>query len=44
VNKRSMNPGFAGIENELFFADNTSMLFGSAQDMMAQLVKAVKEV
>ncbi len=44
VNKRSMNPGFAGIENELFFEDNTSMLFGSAQDVMAQLVKAVKEV
>ncbi len=36
VIKRSMNPGFAGIENELFFADNTLMLFGDAKAMLDQ--------
>jgi NAD(P) transhydrogenase subunit beta len=42
VMKRSMNPGFAGIENELFFADNTRMLFGDAKKMLSQLVTEVK--
>ena len=42
VMKRSMNPGFAGIENELFFADNTRMLFGDAKKMLGQLVAEVK--
>jgi NAD(P) transhydrogenase subunit beta len=44
VNKRSMNPGFAGIENELFFGDNTFMLFGDAKAAMASLNREVKEV
>ncbi len=44
VNKRSMNPGFAGIENELFFADNTFMLFGDAKAAMAQLNKEIVDV
>jgi len=43
VIKRSMNPGFAGIENELFFADNTLMLFGDAKAMITNLVQALKE-
>ena len=43
VIKRSMNPGFAGIENELFFADNTLMLFGDAKAMLTNLVQALKE-
>ncbi|MGO9110515.1 MAG: NAD(P)(+) transhydrogenase (Re/Si-specific) subunit beta [Thermoguttaceae bacterium] len=43
VIKRSMNPGFAGIENELFFADNTLMLFGDAKVMLTNLVQALKE-
>ena len=43
VIKRSMNPGFAGIENELFFADNTLMLFGDAKAMLTSLVQALKE-
>ena len=43
VIKRSMNPGFAGIENELFFADNTLMLFGDAKAVLTSLVHALKE-
>jgi NAD(P) transhydrogenase subunit beta len=42
VMKRSMNPGFAGIENELFFADNTRMLFGDAKKSLTTLVQQVK--
>ena len=37
--KRSMNPGFAGIENELYFADNTLMLFGDAKTVVGDVVK-----
>jgi NAD(P) transhydrogenase subunit beta len=37
--KRSMNPGFAGIENELYYADNTLMLFGDAKAVVGDLVK-----
>ena len=44
VIKRSMNPGFAGIENELFFADNTLMLFGDAKAVLTNLVQALKAV
>jgi proton-translocating NAD(P)+ transhydrogenase subunit beta len=43
VIKRSMNPGFAGIENELFFANNTLMLFGDAKAMLTSIVQALKE-
>ena len=39
VIKRSMNPGFAGIENELFYADKTLMLFGDAKAVVGDLVK-----
>lgn len=39
--KRSMNPGFAGIENELYYADNTLMLFGDAKAVVGSLVKAL---
>ena len=42
VLKRSMNPGFAGIDNELFYRDNTRMLFGDARASLAKLVQAVK--
>jgi NAD(P) transhydrogenase subunit beta len=42
VMKRSMNPGFAGIENELFFGDNTRMLFGDARKSLTTLVQQVK--
>jgi len=37
--KRSLKPGFAGIENELYFADNTLMLFGDARSMLGDIVK-----
>src|SRR3989338_3073490 len=37
--KRSKNPGFAGIENELYFLDKTWMLFGDAKAVMGELVK-----
>jgi NAD(P) transhydrogenase subunit beta len=39
VIKRSMNPGFAGIENELYFMDKTLMLFGDAKGVVAEVVK-----
>ena len=42
VLKRSMNPGFAGIENELFYNDKTSMLFGDAKASLSKLVSEVK--
>ncbi len=37
--KRSMNPGFAGIENELYYADRTYMLFGDAKAVVGEIVK-----
>ncbi len=42
VLKRSLNPGFAGIQNQLFFLPNTRMLFGSAEKTIADLVHEVK--
>jgi len=44
VIKRSLNTGFAGVDNELFYKDKTMMLFGSAKDMVNQLVSSVKEL
>ncbi len=40
--KRSMRPGFAGIENELLFDPKTTLLFGDAKDTMSKLLSAVK--
>jgi H+-translocating NAD(P) transhydrogenase subunit beta len=42
VLKRSMNPGFAGIENELYYNSKTAMLFGDAKASVENLVAAVK--
>jgi NAD(P) transhydrogenase subunit beta len=42
--KRSMKPGFAGIENELFYNSKAMMLFGDAKDTVSKLVHAVKTV
>lgn len=43
VIKRSLSPGFAGIPNPLFAADNTLMLFGDGQKTVRELIAAVKE-
>jgi H+-translocating NAD(P) transhydrogenase subunit beta len=39
VIKRSMNPGFAGIDNDLYYRDNTLMLFGDAKSFLSSIVK-----
>ena len=44
VNKRTMNPGFAGIQNELFGFENTVMVFGDAKEMLNTLHKDLKEL
>jgi NAD(P) transhydrogenase subunit beta len=43
VIKRSMNPGFAGIQNPLFFHDNTMMIFGDAKKTVLALVEAIRQ-
>jgi NAD(P) transhydrogenase subunit beta len=42
VLKRSMNPGFAGIENPLFYDPKTVMLFGDAKESITKLIEDVK--
>jgi NAD(P) transhydrogenase subunit beta len=44
VNKRSMKPGYAGIENDLFYKPKTSMLFGDAKKVLGDLVSELKAV
>jgi NAD(P) transhydrogenase subunit beta len=44
VLKRSMNPGFAGIENELFYNEKTRMLFGDAKESLTKLINEVKNL
>jgi NAD(P) transhydrogenase subunit beta len=44
VNKRSMKPGYAGIENALFYEPKTSMLFGDAKDVLHQLTSEIKQM
>jgi NAD(P) transhydrogenase subunit beta len=44
VNKRSMKPGYAGIENALFFQPKTSMLFGDAKKVIQDLIAEIKNL
>jgi len=44
VNKRSMKPGYAGIENELFSRKKTSMLFGDAKKVLQDLITEIKQL
>jgi NAD(P) transhydrogenase subunit beta len=44
VLKRSLNPGFAGLDNELFYLRNTMMLFGDAADSIGRILEQVKEL
>lgn len=44
INKRSMNAGYAGIDNELFYNPKTSMLFGDAKDALSKLVTELKSM
>jgi len=44
VNKRSMKPGYAGIENELFYQPKTSMLFGDAKKVLQELLAELKSI
>lgn len=44
VNKRSMNVGYAGIDNELFYLDNTLMYFGDSKDAVTKLVNEIKQL
>ena len=44
VIKRGKGAGFAGIENELFYKDNTRMLYGDAQSMVNELIQQLKQL
>ena len=44
VNKRSMKPGYAGIENQLFFQPKTSMLFGDAKKALQDLLSEIRSI
>ena len=44
INKRTMNTGFAGIQNELFGYENSIMVFGDAKEMLQKLLKDLKEL
>jgi NAD(P) transhydrogenase subunit beta len=44
VNKRSMKPGYAGIENLLFYQPKTSMLFGDAKKVLQEILAELKNI
>jgi NAD(P) transhydrogenase subunit beta len=39
-----MNPGFAGVDNELFYLDNTMMVFGDAKRVVTEMVASFKRI
>jgi NAD(P) transhydrogenase subunit beta len=44
VIKRGQGKGYSGVENELFFADNTNLVYGDAQKVMVAMIQAVKSL
>ena len=44
VMKRTLNPGFAGTDNPLFYKDNNRMLFGDAKDSLTKIIAALKKL
>ena len=44
VVKRGKGKGYSGVENELFFAENTSMVYGDAQKVMVEMIEAIKSL
>ncbi|MFL6549198.1 MAG: NAD(P)(+) transhydrogenase (Re/Si-specific) subunit beta [Povalibacter sp.] len=44
VIKRGQGKGYSGVENELFFADNTNMVYGDAQKVMVEMIQALKQL
>jgi NAD(P) transhydrogenase subunit beta len=44
IMKRSLSPGFAGIDNPLFYMEKTMMFFGNAKGSMQDLVREVREI
>jgi NAD(P) transhydrogenase subunit beta len=44
VIKRSLSPGYSGVPNDLFYADNTKMLFSDAKEAVAGITESVKEM
>jgi NAD(P) transhydrogenase subunit beta len=44
VIKRGKGTGYSGIENPLFYADNTHMLYGNAQQAVSDVIKHIKEL
>jgi NAD(P) transhydrogenase subunit beta len=44
VIKRSLNPGFAGVDNELFYLDNTRMFFADAKKALVSIMEELKNV
>ncbi len=44
VLKCSLSPGFAGIDNDLFYKGNTSMLFGDARESLVKIIAAIEDL
>jgi len=44
VVKRGQGKGYSGVENELFYADNTNMVYGDAQKVMVEMIQAIKSL